>query len=230
MKKISTSTHKISCEMTSYTTYDITGFWMREFHPHDKIYPKLEPEYSIWKKWEQNSENFEEEDNDKRYVEQYYEQVLSKLDPEQVYNEIGVTEEYGGSIILCDDKITRYIVAAWFKLLLGEEVLECGIIEKIGKIDFDINSAQRIYSKIIESYLEEVMRKKYDLKEFQSLRAKYLLTKAEKVEKIASKLGKDHKDYASYMQYAYYLSSHAHALDVEYDNSISKKMEHKDNS
>lgn len=224
MKIISTSTHNKYIDITSYTTYDITGFWMRKFHPHDKSYPALEPEYSIWKTYEQNSENLSEEDNDKHYVEQYYEQILSKLDPEQVYNDIGVTEEYEGSILLCDDKITRYIVAAWFKLLLGIEVLECKVIKNIGKIDFGIDSAPRIYSDIIESYLEEVMRKKYELKEFQSLRAKYLSTKAEKVEQIAANLGENHKHYNSYMQYAYYLSSHAYALNVEYDNSIRKKL------
>ena len=39
---------------------------------------------------------------------------------------------------------------AYKNLLLGIEVLECKVIKNIGKIDFGIDSAPRIYSDIIE--------------------------------------------------------------------------------
>lgn len=219
MKTINISKHNKYSEITDCITYDITGFWMRKFHPHDKVYPALEPKYSFWRIWEQNSQNLSEEDNDKYYVEQYYEQVLLQLDPEQVYNEISVEEELGGALLFCDDDITRFIIGAWFELLLEKKVVNCTYIKGLG--DFVWSES---YFKTIKSYLEEMMRRKYDLKDFQSLRANYLLMKANKLEQIAKELGENHKDYTSYMQYAYYLSSHAHIIDVEYDKSMQKKM------
>lgn len=224
MKIISTCKHSNYEEESSYTTYDITGFWMRKFHPHDKYYPTLEPKYSFWQIWKQNSQNFSEEENDKYYVLQYYEQILSQLDPEQVYNEIGVNEEIGGAILFCDDDITRFIIGAWFELLIEKKVKDCYIGKELGKFDFKDYDAYGIYAQKIKTYLEEIMRKKYGLKDFQSLRGNYLLMKANKLEQIAKELGENHKDYTSYMQYAYYLSSHAHIIDVEYDKSLQKKM------
>ena len=68
--------------------------------------------------------NFEgkisEEENTRYYIEEYYKQVLSKLDPERVYRKLD------NSTLLCyedpDDFCHRHVVAAWFNLLLGNTI------------------------------------------------------------------------------------------------------------
>lgn len=76
------------------------------------MFSLLAPKLSFWKVWHKN-QNFgmiSEEENNKYYVEHYYEQVLLKLDPEEIYRELD------NSILLCYEENTefchRHIVAA----------------------------------------------------------------------------------------------------------------------
>lgn len=229
MKMISTSTHK-NFYSNQYITCDITGFWDREIlcHPYDKSYPALEPKYMFWKKWKQNIENLSKEENDKHYVEQYYEQVLSKLDPEKVYNEIGVEEKFDGSILICDDEITRHVVAAWFHLLLGIEVSDCGVIQNIGRFVFDKCSAPGMYAEKIETYLEAVMREKCDMKGFHSLRALYLFERGEALEQRANEYdGVLDALYLDLMFCANQRKKEAEEAEAEYRKQIEGKQKKK---
>ena len=73
-------------------------------------YKKLAPKYWFFAK-------YKEDGDADYYVEQYYYEVLAKLDAQQVY------EELGENAILCcwEDRgfCHRFVVADWFKVELG---------------------------------------------------------------------------------------------------------------
>lgn len=79
-------------------------------------YKKLAPKYWFLKKYK--------EDGDKLfYQERYYEEVLLKLDPQEVYNDLGPN-----AVLLCWEKsgefCHRHLVAAWLRAKLGVEIDE----------------------------------------------------------------------------------------------------------
>jgi len=87
-------------------------------------YKKIAPKYVWWKKWHDG------EYTDEQYTQLYYETVLTKLDAQEVYDEIGED-----SVVLCHEpgELTptgkyifchRHIVSAWFKKELGIDVPE----------------------------------------------------------------------------------------------------------
>lgn len=85
------------------------GFMGRE-------YKKLAPSYALLQAYKSNGDT-------QRYIGAYRHEVLSELDPEEVYQELGED-----SILLCwegrDKFCHRHIVADWFHSTLGIEVVE----------------------------------------------------------------------------------------------------------
>lgn len=80
-------------------------------------YPALYPKWSFLSQYKK--------DNDKHaYTKAYYEQVLSHLDPQEVYNDLK------DKTLLCWEKAGlfchRRIIADWLKHELGVTVLEVG--------------------------------------------------------------------------------------------------------
>lgn len=78
-------------------------------------YKKLAPKYWFFKK-------YKEDHDEEFYIKHYYLEVLSKLDPQKVY------EELDGKILLCYEKETdfchRFLVADWLEQKLGIKVEE----------------------------------------------------------------------------------------------------------
>ena len=107
------------------------------------------------------------------YIEEYWKQVLSKLDVEKVYKTLNY------SILFCYENNTqfchRHIVAAWFELLLGAKVPE---------VNNKFNEVER--PEYIKEYLEKAIKNNIDMKGFTSLRALYLYEKSEKLEGSSS--------------------------------------------
>ena len=159
---IYTSSHS-SWQSNKYTTYAISGNRGRDANYQGYCYPKLAPKLSFWKIWHDNIGKIPEEENNIYYVQEYWNQVLSKLDPEQVYSELD------NSILLCYEPNTefchRHIVAAWLEILLGVEVPEVKI-----KDDQILLVDRPAY---IKEYLENVMRMNRNMRGFKSLRALY---------------------------------------------------------
>lgn len=122
----------------------------------------------------------------------YYEQVLSELDPEDIYKKLD------NSVLLCYEENTefchRHIVAAWLEILLDIKVPE----KKAH--DYDVETIER--PDYIREYLEDVMRKHCNMRGFNSLRALYLFEKGEQLEHETKKL----KDI--YGDSAYYIDAH----------------------
>jgi hypothetical protein len=81
-----------------------------------KRYRRLAPPWELLKKYKI--------DGDKEYyIKTYTEQVLSRLDAKQTYNDLG-----SNAVLLCwekpEDFCHRHLVAKWFKNELGIEVPE----------------------------------------------------------------------------------------------------------
>ena len=203
---IYTSSYK-ELEGIKLRTYSISWDRGKDADYYCECYPDLAPKKTFWNTWKNNIGKIPEEENNKYYIEEYWKEVLSKLDVEKVYKDL----DY--STLLCYENNTefchRHIVAAWFELLLGVEVPEISIenyiIKKVEK------------PKYIKEYLEDAMKKNLNMHGFTSLRALYLFEKAEKYEKEADELEeKTGKCYDHYRQEAAFLRSDADMAEDEY--------------
>jgi len=92
------------------------------------FYTKLAPKKSFWKKWHDNIGILTEDENNRYYMECYYDEVLKFLNPFEVVEELF---EFGNDVImLCYENENnfchRHLVAAWLELELNiiiEEVI-----------------------------------------------------------------------------------------------------------
>ena len=118
---IYTSSYK-NIDIINNNVCSISGDRGKSVDYKGKCYPKLAPKLSFWKEWHSNIGVIDEKENNYFYIKEYYEQVLSNLDPELVYNDLD------GNILLCyEDNMEfchRHIVAAWLEIMLGIDVFE----------------------------------------------------------------------------------------------------------
>lgn len=91
---ISTSNHN-DWQSDIYRTFSISGNRGKDANYQWKCYPKLAPKLSFWNAWHNNIGKISEEENNRYYVQEYWNQVLSKLDPEEVYRDLD------HSVLLC---------------------------------------------------------------------------------------------------------------------------------
>ena len=203
---ISTSSYN-DWQSDKYRTVSISGNRGEDANYQGECYPDLAPKLSFWKVWHDNVGKISEEENNKYYVQEYWNQVLSKLDPEKVYKDLD------HSVLLCYEPNTkfchRHIVAAWFEILLGIKVPEQKAnnyqIEEIDRPDY------------IKRYLLDAMRANRNMRGFKSLRALYLFEKGEKLEAKAGELEeKTGLCYDNYRQLACYLRCEADMAEDEY--------------
>ncbi len=111
-----------------YTSYFNSGEWDSEYAVsiagksppwyNQAEFKELAPKFWFFEKYKR--------DGDKDfYTKQYHEEVLSHLDPEEVYNRLGQN-----TVLLCWEKpgefCHRHIVADWFTNALDIEVIEVG--------------------------------------------------------------------------------------------------------
>lgn len=192
----------------SYKTYSISGDRGKGVNYRGKCYPALAPKLSFFKIWHSNIGIIKEEENNKFYIEEYYKQVLSQLDPEEVYKKLD------NSILLCyepSDKFChRFIVAAWFELFLDIYVPEVKIVNN------KLEIVER--PEYIKDCLEEIIKNNTNMRGFNSLRALYLFEEGEKLEAKANKLEeKTGKCYDNYRQAACFLRCDADEAEEKYN-------------
>ena len=210
---ISTSSHN-NWQSDKYRTHSISGDRGKGANYQVLCYPKLAPKLSFWKVWHNNIGKITEGENNRYYVREYWNQVLSKLDPEEVYRDLDC------SVLLCYEPNTefchRHIVAAWFEILLDVEVPE------LKAKDYQIEKTDR--PEYIKEYLEDAMRLNKNMRGFKSLRALYLFEKGEKLEAKADELEeKTGKCYDNYRQIACFLRCDADMVEDEYRKSQNQK-------
>lgn len=164
-----------NCKSNLFKKYSISGDRGRMANYDGECYPKLAPKKEFWEVWHNNIGKINEEENLKYYIREYWLQVLSKLDVNEVYKELD------RSILLCyeskDEFCHREIVAAWFELfLIGVRVPEV----KTDKLSLTEEKRNERY-QMIKDYLEEVIRETIDTKGFTSLKAYNLYEQSEKL-------------------------------------------------
>ncbi len=133
-------------------------------------YVELAPKKAFWKLWRENIGKISSEKNNLFYVEEYWKQVLSKLDPEKVYREL----DY--SVLLCHETHSefchRHLVAVWLEIFLDIKVPEIEVnsikVTRVERSDYYINT------------LLQTIKNNKDMRGFDSVRALYLFEKAEK--------------------------------------------------
>ncbi len=198
-----------------FKTVSISGDRGKSVGYSGVCYPNLAPKMSFWKTWHDNIGVISQKENNKYYIEEYYKQVLSKLDPETVYKDLD------HSILLCyedgDKFCHRHIVAAWFELFLNEEVGEVAIEEnKMVNVD---------RPSYIKQTLESIIKKEINMRGFTCLRALYLFEKSECLEAKANKLEEENgKSYDSYRQVACYLRCDADDAEAQYKEKNKKSI------
>ena len=132
-----------------YRTYSISGNRGKDANYQGECYPELAPKLSFWKIWHDNIGKVSEEENNMYYVKEYYEQVLSELDPKKVLKDLD------NSVLLCyenhNEFCHRHIVAIWLEQTVGASTIEAKAK------DNQIEMFERpIY---IKEYLERAMNK-----------------------------------------------------------------------
>ena len=115
-----------------------------------KQYHGLAPKLEFWKIWHSNIGKISEEENTRYYIQEYYKQVLSKVDIEKLL------ADEKDPILLCYEDSSefchRHIVAEFIKMKYGIEVPEI-------EIDEDLNIKQNQRPSNIKRILEEVIEK-----------------------------------------------------------------------
>ena len=210
---IYTSSHN-NWKTDLYKTYAISGNRGKDANYKGKYYQPLAPKLSFWKVWHDNIGKIPEEENNKYYIQKYWEDVLSKLDPEKVYQDLNY------SVLLCyetNEKFChRHIVAAWFELVLGEEIPEIKL--KNNEIEYLDRP------KYIKQYLEDIIRTNKNMRGFKSLRTLFLFEKAERLEEKANMLEKQNKNNCEiYRQAACDIRCEADEEESKYIQKILKK-------
>lgn len=195
-------------------TYSISWDKGKDANYHGKCYPDLAPKKTFWRKYKDNIGKIPEEENIRYYIQEYWNEVLSKLDVDKVYGEL----DY--STLLCYEKNNefchRHIVAAWFEILLGVKVPEV-IVSAYKSIEVE-------KPEYIKEYLEDAMKANRNMHGFTSLRALYLFEKGEQLEREADELEeKTGKCYDHYRQAAAFLRSDADMEEDKYRDSHKTK-------
>lgn len=142
-----------------------------------KSLTKLAPKLSFCKTWHDNIGKVSEEENNKFYIEEFYDKVLKNLDPEEVLMELP-----DRSILLCfeeNDKFChRHLVAFWLELFMGIKTYEVKTNEQTK------NATILDRPEYLKNELERVIKANYNMAGFNSTRAAYLFHQAEQLECI----------------------------------------------
>ena len=120
-----------------------------------KAIPQLAPKRAFWNVWHDNIGKIPEEQNTKYYIEQYYKQVLSKVNIEELLR------DEKDPILLCFEKgqnfCHRHVLAEYIELKYRIKVPD--II-----IDEELNIEENPKPEYIKKILLEVIEKKYGRK------------------------------------------------------------------
>ena len=155
---IYTCSHK-NYQSTIYKTYAISGNRGKNVNYQGKYFQYLAPKLSFWKIWHQNQEITPQYENDYYYIKSYYYQVLKKLNPQEILNQLD------NSILLCYEEsfefCHRHIVAAWLELTLDILVSEVIVKDYIITI---VNRPTYIKKSLSQIIFEDIQYQSINIK------------------------------------------------------------------
>ena len=160
-------------DLNAYTNY----FILDEFL-NNKACTNLVPRGAFLTVWRNNIGIIDDDTNNKYYIEEYYKEVLSKLDVYKLYEELdnSILFSYGDN----NDFSIRHIIAEWFQILLGIRVPEIKICNN--------NIVELNRSKFIRECLEEIIRKNINMRFYKFIQAAYLYEQGSSLYKLAKLL------------------------------------------
>ena len=127
---------------------------------------EFSPKKDFWLKWHSMPNKISEEESTLFYINNYYNEVLSKLDPMEMLEKIP-----RGSILLCyedgNEFCHRHLVAFWFELFLGissSEVIENPKRETVKRIK---------RPEYLKDILEVVIKSNYEMNGFDNIKDAY---------------------------------------------------------
>lgn len=125
-------------------------------------YTKLAPKKEFWKVWHDNIGQVSEEENNRFYMQAFYQQVLANLQPEEVMKEL---ETFGNNVILlCYEDNTQFchrqLVATWLERNLHMEVPEIAIDKQA---NITILERNQKYVIAFQKVMDEIERKENEL-------------------------------------------------------------------
>lgn len=150
----------------------------------------LAPKKEFWEVWHSLKDPYSLESIE-YYAREYYKQVLSKLNPEEI------AEKVKNKILLCYEPASEFchrgLFASWLELTLGIEVPEIKVSRE-GKVTTSIRPS---YYKEI---LERVMKDNMDMGKYHCIQAVRLYEKASKLEDCAIKaIDEDDTGYSAHL-------------------------------
>lgn len=208
-----TSSHD-NWSLYNSNTYAISGNRGKDKGYTGKCYSKLAPKKEFWEVWHNNIGKLSDEENLIYYVENYYEQVLAGLDPQEVYAELD------DSVLLCYEQpdvfCHRMIVAAWFELFLDKEVPE--VKYEDGKA---IKVERSEIAHHVKDLLKETIKKRINMRGYGNIRAAYLYEQSLDLDNQAE--GLDNAAYSNlYREKAVLLKAEADMYEAEHKERIGK--------
>lgn len=116
-----------------------------------KSLTELAPKKLFWEEWHNNIGNIPEEENTRFYIREYYKQVLSKVDIEELL------KDETDPILLCYERnqnfCHRHVLAEYIELKYGIEVKDIIIDEKGNMI---INKRPDYIRRILKEIIKEL--------------------------------------------------------------------------
>lgn len=160
------------CNTKQYIPCSISGNKGKDANFNGKYYPLLAPKLKFWKIFHNNIGKINDMENYKFYIREYYNQVLSNLDPLETYNELD------NNILMCyennNEFCHRHIVAAWFELFLNIHIPEIIINNEIIEV-----SRPSYIKEYLELYIKQALNT-------DSIKEYYLNNTNNKVKKLVN--------------------------------------------
>ena len=115
-----------------------------------KVISEFAPKRKFWDKWRDNIGKIPELENTKYYIEEYYKQVLSKINIQELL------KDEKDPILLCYEKrqdfCHRHVLAEYIEMQYGIHVKDI-------KVDENLNIEENKRPQYIRKMLEEVIQK-----------------------------------------------------------------------
>ncbi len=190
------------------------------------VMPEVAPSRELYEAWRSHKLGSSDEENNRRYAEEYYDQVLSRLDPEKVLDKL----MYGGIHVSNEgynEFSHRKLLGAWLDLLLSssENAVVAREIKSVGVFPKESDDFSDDNDTV--SMMEEIMKsRKTNMRGFTCLRALYLYEKGEDLEALADKLEEENPDkcYDGYRQSACYYRCDADEAEADYRRERRQKV------
>lgn len=128
----------------------ISGDRGRSVGFNGKAIPKLAPKRKFWNIWHNNIGKISDEENTRYYIQEYYNQVLSKVNLEELL------KDEKDPILLCfekgEDFCHRHVLAEYIEIIYGITVKDIKVNENL---EIEENTRPKYIRNILKDIIEK---------------------------------------------------------------------------